>query len=160
MWLELLSGHIHQYITFEENDRIYRDLLKPNRIKPFTKYPEFNPNVEVLYKILVKTDIKFYSEGSEINMDDEINFDLVVLQINFNCEYVCCYADIKWYVHKFSNKGNIEEEYISFIKGFMDQDHNVLGQVPMEMKTYDLCKYAVQENFRTLEYVPNEMENI
>ena len=157
--LELLSGHIHQYITFEENDRIYRDLLKPNRIKPFSKYPEFDPNIQDIYKILVKTDIKLFSNGLEINLDDEINFDLDVIQLTFNLKYVCrpnpiidtligCYKT-------FNNIEPLEKDYLDYLIKFMCYDPSVITYIPSEIKTYDLCEYAVNKLSDAIEFVPD-----
>ena len=89
--LETLSGEIYQQIYVNETDEKYRDIIKYIRIP--TNYPEYKPEDSPekleLYTIYVQTNIKLFNKGCEINLDDEIDYDNAILQIYFNCKYLC-----------------------------------------------------------------------
>ncbi len=82
-----------------------------------------------------------------------------MIQLTFNLKYVCgprpiidifndCYKT-------FNNIETLEKDYLDYLVKFMRHDPSVLTYIPSEMKTYELCEYAVNKLPDAFEFVPD-----
>ena len=150
--LETLSGQPYDNIYLNEQDTIYKHILKHIK-RP--DYPEYNPSKFQRYTMYVKTDIKLFNKGQFINFDDDISFDKedCVLEIFIKYEYMCWDGWNK--IYNFTEE-NLYEQIINLIK----QDGYFINLLKKEEQTEELCKLAVQENGCSLKYVRNQTEEI
>ena len=156
MQIETLSGQPYDTIYLNENDSKYYD-IKKNIMKNIKRpdYPEYNPYDFEEFTMYVKTDIKLFNKGKLINFDDDISFDKedCVLQIFIKYEYVC--YGYWWKVYYFTVE-NRYEEIIHLIK----QDAKFINLLRDEEQTEEICKWAIQQNYKTFKYVKNQTEDI
>lgn len=190
--IETLNGQTYQCIHVNEYDTHYNDLLKyikkPITDAKYTEYPEDPEYPEYLesYRIYMKTDIKLYNNEKEIIFDNEIDFDIDVLKVIFNCEYMCYrienYHGYKT-LHKFTDIQNIDDQLLtllfddvhecqslSFIpdelkteeiyKKCLTRTSNILHYIPREFKTAEICRIAVEKFGGALFDVPRELRTI
>jgi hypothetical protein len=120
-------------------------------------YPEFYKNLQC-YRIYVKTRIKLCNNEKEIIFNDEIDFDIDVLQVIFGYEYIC-YRTENYHgyktLHKFTDIQNIDDQLLTLLFDDVEECQS-LAYIPDELKTEEIYKKCLARTSNILHYVPRE----
>ena len=174
-------GNVYQKFDINENDITYGDLIKYINLPKHKLFDELDFSIssqKIFNKVFIKTIINLFSynkiNSKEIKLSDEINGD--EFTIVFSYEYYCNnyddnYKKIKNNIENYNNIYDVikndpyqiifidskDENYDEICKLAVQQNSKALQYLPPELMTEKIYKLAVQKDGKTLQYVPPEL---